>query len=441
MTVILIKNADILTINADKDILKSTDILIKDNKILKIAKNIQDKADVVINASGKAVLPGFVQTHVHLCQTLFRGLAENKPLLSWLRENIWPYEALHNSESTYYSALIGLGELISGGTTTILDMGGVNHQNQIFYAIAESGIRAFAGKAMMDCGLNVPPEILESTDKSIEQSMELYNQWNGAENGRIHYAFAPRFILSCSDDLFKEIAKLSDKYNIPVHTHAYENRDEGKEVFALKERHEFEYFSDMGLLNDKFLAAHCVWVEAHDIELMKKYHVKALHCPSSNFKLGSGMCNIKTLLDNNISVSIGADGAPCNNNLDMIQELRTTALMQNVLNYPGCIDAYKYIELATIEGAKALGLDSEIGSIEEGKKADLIIMNINSEFYNWNPENVDLPTRILYSASRNDIDTVIIDGKIVFESGILKVFDKNQTLEKASLAVQKILKS
>ncbi|HBH19040.1 MAG TPA: N-ethylammeline chlorohydrolase, partial [Cyanobacteria bacterium UBA9579] len=173
MATILIKNATIITVNPDKNILYNTDILIEDNKISKISANITDVADKIIDAKHKIILPGFVQTHVHLCQTLFRGLAENRELLYWLREKIWPFEAAHNEDSTYYSALLGIGEMVSGGTTTILDMGGVNHADKIFEAIAKSGIRAFAGKAMMDNGIGVPKEILETTENSINDSMAL----------------------------------------------------------------------------------------------------------------------------------------------------------------------------------------------------------------------------------------------------------------------------
>ncbi|OGH96794.1 MAG: N-ethylammeline chlorohydrolase [Candidatus Melainabacteria bacterium GWF2_32_7] len=440
MAKLLIKNATIITINPDKDILYCADILIEDNKISKIGTNISVSADKIIDAKNKIILPGFVQTHIHLCQTLFRGLAENRELLNWLREKIWPYEAVHDENSTYYSSLLGIGELISGGTTTILDMGGVNHTDKIFEAIAKSGLRAFAGKAMMDNGIGVPKNILETTENSIEESLKLFKQWQGAENNRINYAFAPRFILSCTDELFYQVKELSDIYDIPVHTHAYENKNEGQEVINLKGMREFEYFNKIGLLNEKFLAAHCVWVDASDIKLMKEKGVKLLHCPSSNFKLSSGTLNLTKLLDKGINVSIGADGAPCNNNLDMLHEIRTTALLQNVLNKPGAIEAHKYLELATIEGAKALGLDHEIGSIEEGKKADLVIMNLENDFHSWHSEEVDPATKIVYASKSSDIETVIIDGSIVMDNKKLLTLNKEDILENSKQEIGKLLK-
>lgn len=437
MNKILIKNADILTVNNKKENLKSTDILIEGNKISQIARNINDCNAKVIDASGKVVLPGFVQTHIHLCQTLFRGMAEGKFLLNWLKDHIWPYEAAHDAQSTYYSAMLGISEMISSGTTTILDMGGVNHGDEIFRAIKNSGIRALAGKAMMDSGEGVPENILETTDSSIKESMELYQKWNGAENGRIKYAFAPRFILSCSDDLFREIGIIANQYKIPVHTHAYEQQAEGEAVVALKGMREFEYFEKMNLLNERFLAAHCIWTDEKDIELMKKYKIKPMHCPSSNFKLGSGMLDLKRLIDNEITVSIGADGAPCNNNLDMLQEIRTTALMQNVISTPDAINAYKYIELATIEGAKALGLDSEIGSIETGKKADLQIIDLD-DIYNFSAKSVDIATKIVYSSNRNNVKTVIVDGQIVMQDKTMTTVDTSEILNGCTESLERI---
>jgi len=435
MSTILIKNADIITMNPDKEILSGIDLLIKDDFISKIGSNITDQADKTIDAKGKIVMPGFVQTHVHLCQTLFRGLAENRQLLSWLREKIWPLEAAHNEASIYYSSLLGIGELISGGTTTILDMGTINYTDKIFEAMSVSGIRAIGGKAMMDSA----DKLSENTEYSIEESLKLYKKWNGAENDRIGYAFAPRFILSCSDELFNRLRELSASLNIKIHTHACENSDEGKEVFRLKGMNEFNYFNKMGLLNKNFLAAHCIHLDNDDIKLIKDNAVKVLHCPSSNFKLGSGTLNIVKLINESINISIGSDGAGCNNNLDMLHEIRTSALLQNVLNNPGSIDAYKFLEIATIEGAKALGIDDKTGSIETGKKADIIILDLNNDFHSWHSDETDAATRIVFSAKSSDIETVIIDGEIIMEDKKLLTINKETVLNNCRSEISKLL--
>lgn len=439
MSKILIKNTNVITVNFNKDILTNTDIFIENNKIVKIAPNIKCDADRIIDARGKVVLPGFVQTHIHLCQTMFRGLAENRELLYWLREKIWPFEASHTEKSLYYSSLIGIGELISSGTTTLLDMGSVHYCDKIFEAADESGIRFVGGKAMMDNGLGVPSGILEKTQNSLDESLSLYKKWHGSKNNRIQYAFAPRFILSCSDELFYGLKDISDDHDIRIHTHSNENKNEGIEIFNLKGAREFGYFDRVGILNDKFLAAHCVWLNDEEVAQARDKNVKVLHCPSSNFKLGSGMLNLTRLLNEGVSVSIGADGAPCNNNLDMIKEIRATALMQNVLNKPGAVEAHKFIELATIEGAKALGLENEIGSIEEGKKADIIIMNIDNDFHNWHADSADLATRVVYSSNSSDIETVIIDGNIVMDDRNITTFNKKDVLDNGKTESEMLL--
>lgn len=425
---ILIKNAKIITVNSEKEILENTDILVKDGIITEIAPNIECTEAKILDASNKVVLPGFIQTHIHLCQTLFRGMAEKKELLNWLRDKIWPLEAMHNEESLYYSSLLGLGELISGGTTTILDMGSVKGCDSIFEAVKQSGIRAFCGKAMMDTGDFVPENLLENTDESFQESIRLYEKYHNCENGRIKYAFAPRFVLSVSDELFSLVGVFSESRKVLIHTHAYENGNEGQEVQKLKGSREFEHFEKLGILSERLLAAHCIWINDHDRELIKKYGVKVLHCPSSNFKLGSGMLNIMSLIKDGISVSIGSDGAPCNNSLDMLKELRTTALLQSVLNSPAEADAHKFIELATIEGARALGIDKETGSIEIGKKADIILVSLNERFGSWHLSNADLPSRIVFAAASSDVSDVIIDGNLVMENKNLKTIDEKDVL-------------
>lgn len=440
MNPIIIKNATVVTINQKKEILEDTDILITNGRIEKIGKNLQHPDAKTINADGCIAMPGFIQTHLHLCQTAFRGIAENRQLLNWLRERIWPLEAAHNPESIYYTSLVGLGELISGGTTTILDMGSVYNYDHVFRAIEDSGINALAGKALMDCGEGVPSNLIETHQHAVDESMKLYKEWNGKGSGRIRYAFAPRFILSVSDETFDAVKVLSDEYKIPVHTHACENRLEGAEIVKLKGMREFEYFDSKGLLNERFLAAHCIWTDENDLRLMQEKNVKVLHCPSSNFKLGSGMMNLKTLLDKGITASIGADGAPCNNRLDMLTEVRTTALMQNVLNGPDSIDAYRYLELATIDGARSLGIENETGSLEEGKRADIILLQKETDFANTHCDLADVATRIVFSYSSSNVSTVISNGKLLKHNGKFEAFDKDHTISKAKEEISKLLK-
>ena len=226
MSSILIKNAEIVTMNKEEAIIHG-DLLIENDRIAAIDSNLPtDEVDKVIDGSGRTIIPGFIQTHIHLCQTMFRGQADDLELLDWLREKIWPLEAAHDEESNYYSALLGIGEMIQSGTTSIVDMETVRHTESAFQAISESGLRALSGKVMMDKGDDLPSILKENTQQSIQESVDLLEKWHNHDNGRIQYAFCPRFVVSCTEELLTEVRDLSNQYGVKIHTHASENRSE-----------------------------------------------------------------------------------------------------------------------------------------------------------------------------------------------------------------------
>lgn len=436
---ILIENAEIITMNETDEILIG-DILIIDEKIAAIGKHLKpDHIDKRIDAKGKTVIPGFVQTHIHLCQTVFRGQADDLELMDWLQTRIWPLEASHDEESIYYSAMLGLGELIQSGTTTIVDMETVNHTEFAFKALAESGIRALSGKVMMDKGDGVPIQLQEKTAVSIQESVDLLEKWHNYDNGRIKYAFSPRFVVSCTENLLREVQKLSQHYNVMVHTHASENRGEIEIVQQETGMRNVVYLDHLGLANNKLILAHCVWLDVEEKRIIRERGVHVSHCPGSNLKLASGIAEIPDLLAKDISLSLGADGAPCNNNLDMFNEMRLAALIQKPEHGPTSMNARTVFKMATIGGAKAVGMEDEIGSIEVGKKADLAILNLN-DFHTYPSYGVDPISRIVYSATRADVETTIINGKIVMEDKVLKTVDKKNILNKANVSISRLLK-
>jgi cytosine/adenosine deaminase-related metal-dependent hydrolase len=434
---ILIKQAEIVTMNAANEIFRG-DILIDNDRIEAIALELHPKeVDKVIDARNKTILPGFVQTHIHLCQTVFRGRADDLELLDWLKKRIWPLEAAHDEESLYYSALLGIGELIQSGTTAIVDMETVHHTDFAFQAIASSGIRALSGKVMMDKGEEVPKALQENTHQSIQESVDLLEKWHNYDNGRIKYAFSPRFVVSCTESLLKEVAELSASYGVNIHTHASENLGEIRIVEAETGMRNIEYLDHLGLANNRLILAHCVWLNEREKQIIKEKGVHISHCPGSNLKLASGIAEIPSLLDQQISVSLGADGAPCNNNLDMFNEMRLAALIQKPKHGPTAMDARTVLKMATIGGATAIGLDEEIGSLEKGKKADLIILDLN-HFHSYPSFDVDPVSRIVYSATRADVETSIINGKIVMENRIMKTLDKNIVLSEANHSIKRM---
>ncbi|MFB6466344.1 5'-deoxyadenosine deaminase [Cytobacillus sp. Hz8] len=436
---LLIKNAEIITMNAAEEIFRG-DIWIVNDTIQALGVDLHpEKVDKVIDATGKMVIPGFVQTHIHLCQTLFRGQGDDLELLDWLKKRIWPLEAAHDEESIYYSAMLGLGELIQSGTTTIVDMETVHHTEYAFRALADSGIRALSGKVMMDKGEDVPPGLKETTANSIQESVDLLEKWNHFDQGRIQYAFSPRFVISCTEELLKEVQMLSDKYQVKVHTHASENLSEIEVVEKETGMRNIVYLDHLGLANDRLILAHCIWLDEEEQQIIRDRGVHVSHCPGSNLKLASGIAQTPELLKNHVSLSLGADGAPCNNNLDMFNEMRLAALIQKPLHGPTAMDTRTVFRMATIGGAKAVGMEKEIGSIEVGKKADLALLQLN-DFHTYPSYGVDPISRIVYSATRADVETTIINGRIIMENKKIRTIHKPTILKEANISIKRLLK-
>jgi 5-methylthioadenosine/S-adenosylhomocysteine deaminase len=296
MSSLCIRNAQIVTMNQQEEVFIGN-IRIENDRIAEIGPNLTPlPADEVIDATDKIVIPGLIQTHVHLCQTLFRGQADDMELLDWLRKRIWPLEAAHDEESVYYSALLGLGELIRSGTTSIVDMETVNHTDFAFQAMAESGIRALSGKVMMDQGFEVPQMLLEQTEASVKESVRLLEKWNNYDNGRLQYAFCPRFVISCTENLLTQVRDLSQYYGVKVHTHASENQKEIEIVQAERGMRNIVYLEHIGLTGPNLILAHCIWLDEQEKEILRKHRVKVSHCPGSNLKLASGIAEVPDLL-------------------------------------------------------------------------------------------------------------------------------------------------
>src|SRR6185503_2463948 len=374
MSSILIKNGTLVTMDQANTIVRG-DLLIRHERIAEIGSTSQT-AETVIDATDCAVLPCFVQTHIHLCQTLFRGAADDLALIDWLKQRVWPMEAAHTAASITASARLGIAELIKGGTTCALTMETVNHTREVFKVVEETGFRATVGKCMMDKGDEVPRALQEQTGSSIDESLALLEEWHGKAEGRIRYCFAPRFAVSCTRELLEKVAELARTRGVMIHTHASENRTECALVEADTGLRNIAYLDRVGVSGRHVALAHCVHLSNDEIRILKTTETNVAHCPSSNMKLGSGIAPVAKLLEEGISVSLGADGAACNNRLDMFTEMRTAALLQKVLHGPEVLPANRALRMATIDGAKALGLDAEIGSIEPGKKADLSVVRL-----------------------------------------------------------------
>ncbi|MGA9997406.1 MAG: 5'-deoxyadenosine deaminase [Pyrinomonadaceae bacterium] len=425
---ILIKSGTLLTMDG-KDSIVQGDLLIRDGRIAGIG-DIDDSADEVIDARGCAVLPGLIQTHIHLCQTLFRGAADDLPLIDWLKKRVWPMEAAHNAQSLRASARLGVAEMMKGGTTCALTMETVNHTEEVFRVAEETGFRATIGKCMMDKGDDVPAALHEETAQSIKESLALLEEWHGRAGGRIRYCFAPRFAVSCTRELLTEVAKLARERGVMIHTHASENKTEIEMVERETGQRNVAYLDSLGLTGSHVSLAHCVHLETEELETLARTGTNVTHCPSSNLKLGSGIARVSLMLERGINVSLGADGAPCNNRLDMFTEMRTAALLQKVLHGADALTAVRALRMATIDGARALGLEHEIGSLETGKRADVILVKLDN--LHSSPHPSDIASAIVYSAQPADVETVIIDGRTVMRERKLLTLDEQEVLTEAN---------
>ena len=391
-------------------------------------------AERTIDAAGLVVVPGLVQAHIHLCQTLFRGLAEEQALLAWLRERIWPLEAAHDPESLYASARLGIAELLLGGTTAILDMGTVHHTDALFTAASETGIRYTGGKALMDAGDGVPAGLLETTAVALSDNDCLADKWHGVEGGRLRYAYSPRFALTATYDLLRSVGARARANDMLVHTHASEQRDETAVVRQRFGVPNIRLLANLGLAETTACFAHCVWPEPEELDVLASSAASVVHCPSCNLKIGSGVAPIADYLDRGVNVALGADGAASNNRLDGWEELRLAGLLARLHGGPPGISGYELFELATVGGARALGLDADIGSIEVGKYADLAVLDLRSPHASG-PD--DVYTQLVYSARASDVRHVFVAGRQVVEDGRLVAFSEPDVL--ADAAKQRVL--
>ncbi|MDQ1591723.1 MAG: 5-methylthioadenosine/S-adenosylhomocysteine deaminase [Pyrinomonadaceae bacterium] len=426
---ILIKGGAIITLDAGDRILTG-DVLVRDGRIASIGETVaDDAADEVIDARGAVVLPGFVQTHIHLCQTLFRGAADDLPLIDWLKRRVWPLEAAHTAASVRASARLGIAEMIKGGTTSALTMETVNHTAEVFRVVEETGFRATVGKCMMDAGDDVPAELFEQTDDSIRESLALMAEWHGRANGRVRACFAPRFAVSCTRELLEQVARLSRERGVLVHTHASENRTEIEMVERATGQRNIAYLSSLGLAAPHVALAHCVHLNTDELDILARTGTHVLHCPSSNLKLGSGVAPVVEMLARGISVSLGADGAPCNNRLDMFTEMRTAALLQKVTHGADALPARRVLRMATIDGARALGLEAETGTLEVGKRADVIVVALDRLHLTPRP---DIVSAVVYAAEAADVRSVVIDGQVVMRERELTTASEREVIEDAT---------
>jgi 5-methylthioadenosine/S-adenosylhomocysteine deaminase len=425
---VIFRGGTILTVDAGSQVLTG-DVACRDGVLVQVGgAYLPETSDYeIIDASGCVVMPGLVQSHVHMCQTLARGRADGLELLDWLGTVVWPYEAALEHAEVAAAARLACLELLTGGTTAVLDMGTVRHTDALFEAARDAGLRATIGKAMMD-DAGCPAGLREGTRESLAESARLCRDWHGRSGGRLRYAYAPRFVLSCTDELLRETAAAARAAGVRIHTHASENRREIERVVAERGADNVVHLDRLGLSGADVCLAHCVWLSERERGILRETGTHLLHCPSSNLKLGSGVAEVPELIAEGVAVSLGADGAPCNNNLDGFLEMRLAALVHNPRRGVRAMPAAEVVRIATLGGARALGLADEIGSLEVGKRADVISVDVGGPHV---VPTADPYSAVVYACRSTDVRDVVVDGRVVVRDRRLLTMDRAQVVADA----------
>jgi len=418
----LIKNARFVI--TPEQVMENVDILIENDVITKIGK-LSISEENKIDARGKLVLPGLINTHTHASMVLFRGAGDDMPLMEWLEKHIWPMESKLAENDVYLGALLACIEMIKSGTTSFCDM--YFYMDGVAKAVKDAGIRAVLSWAVIDKEISTQP------GDPVNNAEKFIKKWGGEE--RIYPSVGPHSIYTCSKETLLRSKEISDRYNVVNHIHLSETKNEIEGCVEKNKMRPAEYLNSIGFFSERTLAAHCVWLNEKEISTLSKNKVSVSHCPVSNMKLASGVMPFTKMQRESVNISLGTDGAASNNSLDMFETMKLTALLHKSKDMNAAVvKADDVLKCATIGGAKALRLEKEIGSIEVGKKADLIILNVEKAHWKptWNPIS-----NLVYSAKSCDVETVICNGKVIMQDRKILTLNEEKIFEKVEKLKQK----
>jgi 5-methylthioadenosine/S-adenosylhomocysteine deaminase len=403
------------------------DITIEDNLLKTVGTKVDDdfKADTIIDGTNFVALPGFVNAHTHAAMTIFRSYADDLPLMTWLQDKIWPAEDKLTAEDVYWGSKLCILEMLLSGTTTFADM--YSFMPEVAMAIEETGIRACLSRGLIDAGSNGELGLLEGE--------ELIKNWHGKSNGRITTMLGPHAPYTCSPAYLEKVMALAEKYQVGIHIHVAETSGEFNDIKQQYGKTPVGHLNSLGLFDYPTLAAHCVHLTDEDINILHEKGVAVAHNPESNMKLASGVAPVVKLLNKGVTVALGTDGASSNNNLDMLEEMRSAALLHKATGDPTVIYSYQALEMATKNGAKALGLEDKIGMLKPGMMADLILFDFDKP--HLYPKH-DILAHLVYSAQSSDVDTVIVNGKIVVQGGKPLTIDSKETCQQVQKVAERI---
>jgi len=426
---ILIKDGHIVTMDPRRRVIKGGSVAIEGNKIVYVGRDPGEKADIVIDARGKIVLPGLINAHTHLSMTLLRGIADDMPLMEWLNTKIWPIEKNLTPEDCYVGALLGCLEMIKSGTTCFADQ--YFYMDRVAEAVEKSGIRGVLSHGIIELG---DPERGKT---EIQTGEKLVKEWHGKAGGRILTMFGPHAPYTCSPECLMKVKELAGKHGVGIHIHLSETRDEVHQSLEKYGKRPVEHLDSIGFLGQEVLAAHCVWLNEKEIDTLRRRKVKPVHNPVSNMKLASGVAPVPEMLSAGIPVALGTDGATSNNTLDMFEEMKFGALLSKVQKLDSRkIPALTALEMATINGAKALGLEKDLGSVEVGKLADLVLVDVKKP--HLSPLHNAI-SHLVYGVTGRDVDTTIVHGKILMLNREVLTLDEERVLRDAQEAADELL--
>jgi cytosine/adenosine deaminase-related metal-dependent hydrolase len=423
MSRLLVEGGTLVGLRSREDLRPATALYAEQGTIMAVGEDAVRRAGVPgepverLAAAGKWVLPGFVQAHLHLCQTLLRNGPEGLPLLPWLERHVWPGEAAHDAETMLVSARLGLAECLSSGVTALLDMGTVRHADALFRAAARAGVRYTGGNVLMDDPSTAPEALRASADEGLEETERLLADWHGRERGRLRVAVQPRFAVTCTEELLRRAARLAGEKGLLIHTHASENREECDLVQQRTRLENLAYLDRVGLLTPRTCVAHAVHTGEAEWRLLAQRRTSVAHCPGSNLRLGSGVCPVPELRRAGVRVALGSDGAACNDLLDFFREIRLATLLPRTRGFAEVeLTPFEVLRMATWEGARALGLAGREGLLPGGR-ADLVILDPEAGWslpVDWTEEPY---AAIVHGMGRENVSATVVDGVIRYRTG------------------------
>ncbi len=414
----LVKNCILLPMEKDVhhpgDYYYSGELGIRDGMITvvgPVGAGADQQWDEVIDARGMVVMPGLINCHTHGAMTLLRGYADDLPLMQWLEQKIWPLESRLENEDVYWGSMLCMLEMIQSGTTTFADM--YFAMDKVAEAVEQSGLRALLARGL----IGVQP----NGQAALAEGVALVRDWHGAAEGRITCMLGPHAPYTCPPEYLKQVCAKAEKLGVGLHIHVAETEGEVQRAVSQWGKTPVAHLADLGVFDLPVLAAHCVHVTAEDIQILRQHGVAVAHNPESNMKLASGVAPVPKMLEAGVVVGLGTDGAASNNNLDMLQEMRTAALLHKVSSgNPTVLASYQALAMATNQGARALGLQHRVGTLAPGMAADVIFVNMDQPHL-W-PLH-DVPAHLVYAAQAGDVDTVIVNGRILMQGRQVKTLD------------------